>query len=95
MNLEKDSYCFMTCLQQYANHHALQGLATATDMLAKCAAACLIVVDVWQCMHKIKPCNVLWQPMVEISYMFPTMAHDGLTSLKAQHLKETIWLMYR
>jgi hypothetical protein len=94
LNLKKDSYRFSACLQQYANHYALQSLASAANIPIERAAACLTVVDIWQCMHKVETCNVIWQPMVENSYMFPTTAHEDLAYLEAQNLTETIWLMY-
>ena len=90
LNLENDSYGFSACLQHYANHYGLQSLAIAADIPIEYAAACLIVVDIWQCMHKIESCNVIWQLMVANHCIFPTTAHDDLAYLKAQNLVETI-----
>ncbi|KAH9011092.1 hypothetical protein EDB83DRAFT_2322272 [Lactarius deliciosus] len=95
LNLEKGGYRFSGCLGRYANYHGLHGLANAADMSADRAAACLIVVDIWQCMHKLEPCDAIWQPMVENSYIFPTTIHQDLAYLEAQNLKQTVWVMYR
>jgi hypothetical protein len=95
LNLEKGSYCFSECLKKYANHHGLHNLAYAANMSVDRTAACLIVVDIWQCMHKIEPRNEIWQPMVQNSYIFPTTTHEDLAYLEAQNLKQTVWVMYR
>ena len=95
LDLEKGSYCFSGCLKQYANYHKLHSLANAANMSVDRTAACLIVVDIWQYMHKIEPRDTIWQPMVANSYIFPTTIHENLANIEAQNLKQTVWVMYK
>jgi hypothetical protein len=93
IHLEKGSYRFSQCLEAYANLYGLQAVANAAKIVTERAAACLIVVDIWQYMHKIEPRSLIWQPMVANSYLFPTTAHDGLAWLDAHNLKQTAWIV--
>jgi hypothetical protein len=86
-HLEEGSYQHRQCLESYANIHGLHALADAANIPVDRAAACLIVGDVWNAMHKIETPDPIWQPMVANSYIFPTIAHDELAYLKTQNLK--------
>lgn len=88
--LSENTYLNTACLHAYANKHGLQALVSPEFgiMLDK-AAACLIIVDIWQCMHGIVAADPVWQPMVEGSYIFPTTTHDALAYDLAQNLKDT------
>ena len=93
IHLEKGSHRFSRCLEAYANLNGLQALANAANIDIERAAACLIVVDIWQYMHKIEPRSLVWQPMVANSFLFPTTAHDDLAWLDALNLKQTASIM--
>jgi hypothetical protein len=87
LHLEEGSYRHKSCLDSYANHHGLTGLAHAADIPADRASACLIIGDIWQSMHKIEDANPIWKPMVTNSYIFPTDTYDALAYLEAQNQK--------
>lgn len=90
--LQAGSYRFPESLQAYAGHHGLQAICNVTGISVETAAECLIVVDIWQCMHGIEPSNNIWKPMVINSHLFPATEHDELAYLEAQNLKQTHFL---
>jgi hypothetical protein len=85
--LEEGSYKHQECLEEYAIHYGLKGLAHAANMPVNRVSACLIICDIWLSMHRIKQVDPTWQPMVVGSYLFPTVVHDALAYLGAQNLK--------
>lgn len=87
VHLAEGSYRNQSCLNSYAIRHSLKGLAHATDIPLDRVSACLIIGDIWLCMHNIEPADPIWQPMVINSYIFPTVAHDYLAYLAAQNQK--------
>jgi hypothetical protein len=86
--LADGSYRFLETLRAYANQHGLQALQNATGIPVETAAECLIVVDIWQCMHGIEPPNVVWKSMVANSHLFPATEHDDLAYLEARNSKQ-------
>ena len=90
LHLEEGGYAYRSCLQSYANRHNLKALAHAADISVDRTSACLIVCDIWQCMHNVEEADTIWQPMVVGSYIFPTVSHDDLAYLQAQNQKMII-----
>lgn len=94
-HLEKGSYRFSDCLQSYANNKGLQALANVAGISLQRTAACLIIVEIWQCIHKIQIPNPIWQPMVGPSFLFQTTAHLHLAHMTAKNITQTISIIYR
>ena len=88
-NLEKGTYRHQSALELYAIRHGLHALAHAADIPIDRTSACLIIVDIWQSMHRIEDADPIWKPMVIDSHIFPTVAHDSLAYLGAQNHKMT------
>jgi hypothetical protein len=85
--LEEGTYRHQPCLEAYAIHYGLQGLAQAANIPIHRVSACLIICDIWLSMHKIVQVDPIWEPMVIGSYIFPTVSHDAFAYLGAQNVK--------
>lgn len=87
--LANDTHLNSQCLYNYADKHGLRALISPDfGIPLEIAAACLIIVDIWQCMHKMEAADLIWKPMVEGAYIFPTTAHDSYAYDLAQNLKD-------
>jgi len=94
-DLERGSYRHKSTLQSYAIRHGLHALAHTADIPIDRTSACLIIVDIWQCMHQIEEADAIWKPMVVDSYIFPTVSHDSLAYLCAQNQKMAVNTSYQ
>ena len=85
--LADNNYCFLECLTAYANKCGLRPFATTQNVPLDRVAACMLVADVWQCMHQLQAPEEIWKPVLDGSYLLPSDAHDKEAYMEAQSFR--------
>lgn len=88
VHLDKDEYHFFGALKLYAKDLHLQRLSNLTGIALDRVAACLMVCDIWQGIHRLVPHQDYWKNITRDSYVFPALDHMDLAYSEAQFLKK-------
>jgi hypothetical protein len=88
VHLDEDEYHFLDALKSFAEDHHLQRLSNLTGIALDRVAACLMVCDIWQAIHRLVPHQDYWKNITRDSCVFPALDHRDLAFSEAQFLKK-------
>ncbi|KAF8346795.1 hypothetical protein F5887DRAFT_1072887 [Amanita rubescens] len=88
VHLEKDKYHFLGTLKLYTERLHLQRLSNLTGIALDQVAACLMVCDIWQALHRLVAHQDCWKHIVRDSCIFPALDYRDLAYSEAQFLKK-------
>jgi hypothetical protein len=88
VHLDEDEYHFFDMLKLYAEDLHLQRLSNLTGIALDRVAACLMVCDIWQAIHRLVPHQDYWKNITRDSCVFPALDHRDLAYSEAQFFKK-------